>query len=477
VWDHSDAPYDPYAGPALTEATKSPPGRVVPMTAPCATSMVQLNQGKAADVFVLTRGKTAGHGGVRPWPQCAHRSRRSSRERGNARPRVHTSVSISNTDKECTPDELGPSSQPRTHRAHAPTARKRLADSLDSRGTNPCTLGPKSQGRPVNKIANIENVVCSVETMARHPELYHYTKTAAFEGIVRSQTLWCSHYRAMTDDKEIRLARGLLQAAVAPRMNAIIKERFNRKIRRTWDASGGGDQTARDLVDSLYGATFDGKAVYSALAPYLFSFSTHADDTAFAREHGVRSQWESYAGPEGYCLVFDIGKIADTLKQEGNARYWAWLMLEPVRYADRPIEEIFPELVSGLAETLRQLLLGVKEPEAAASEFLNGTTLLKGADYKTEREVRIVAIPGTAKLALHAAKEYSRDFDAAAPLPEIKTRPDSDKRYVALFDGLSTRLPIKRIIVGPGGQQHERAAWARSILGDVPVTVSECADD
>jgi hypothetical protein len=88
----------------------------------------------------------------------------------------------------------------------------------------------------------------------------------------------------------------------------------------------------------------------------LFSFSTHADDTAFAREHGVRSQWESYAGPEGYCLVFDIGKIADMLKQEGNARYWAWLMLEPVRYADRPIEEIFPELVSGLAETPRQLL-------------------------------------------------------------------------------------------------------------------------
>jgi hypothetical protein len=45
----------------------------------------------------------------------------------------------------------------------------------------------------MNKIANVENVVCSVETMSRHPELYHYTKPAAFEGIDRSQTLWCSH--------------------------------------------------------------------------------------------------------------------------------------------------------------------------------------------------------------------------------------------------------------------------------------------
>ena len=75
----------------------------------------------------------------------------------------------------------------------------------------------------------------------------------------------------MTDDKEIELARRLLSVAVAPLMDAIIDGGdFNRKTRRTWKASGGGKQTARDLVNSLYGATYDGKAVYSALAPYLF---------------------------------------------------------------------------------------------------------------------------------------------------------------------------------------------------------------
>jgi hypothetical protein len=45
----------------------------------------------------------------------------------------------------------------------------------------------------MNKIANVENVICSAETMTRHPELYHYTKPTAFEGIIGSQTLWCSH--------------------------------------------------------------------------------------------------------------------------------------------------------------------------------------------------------------------------------------------------------------------------------------------
>ena len=48
------------------------------------------------------------------------------------------------------------------------------------------------------------------------------------------------------------------------------------------------------------------------------------------------------------------------LRQEGNARCWAWLMLESVRYADRPVEDIFKELVDGLANTLRQFIDGVQ---------------------------------------------------------------------------------------------------------------------
>ena len=222
----------------------------------------------------------------------------------------------------------------------------------------------------MNKIANVENVICSAETMARHPEVYHYTKPGAFEGIISSRTLWCSHYREMicdehkmADKNEIELAREPLIAPIAPLMDAIIEnnesQKFNRAMRRSWHKLTGGRQTARDLVNSLYGATYDGKAVYSSLDPYLFSFSTHADDTAYEREHGVRSQWDRYTGGEGYCLVFDLGKVADMLKQEGQARYWAWLTLDPVRYANTPIENLFPELVSGLADILRQVLLGV----------------------------------------------------------------------------------------------------------------------
>jgi hypothetical protein len=104
-----------------------------------------------------------------------------------------------------------------------------------------------------------------------------------------------------------------------------------------------------------------------------------------------------------------------------------------------------------------------------------GTTLLKSPEYKLEREVRVVAIPGTSEMAKLAAKEYPQQFDARVPLPKISTRPNSDKRYAALFGGLGLRLPIKRVIVGPGERQGERADRARMLLTDVPVTLSQCA--
>jgi hypothetical protein len=310
--------------------------------------------------------------------------------------------------------------------------------------------------------------------MSRHLELYHYTSSAGFEGIVKSQTLWCSHFSEMLDTDEIKLMRQLLPPSIAPLMDAIVAKE-NRQIRRLWDKAGRGEKTARDLVNSLYGATFDGQAAYTAFDAYLFSFSTHADDSVFDRQHGIRSQWDQYAGLDGYCFVFDIREMACALAREGAARYWAWLMLKPVRYADRPVEEVFPELVHGLADTLRQFIRGIKVPEMAVPQFLDGSTLLKGASYKTEREIRIVAVPGTAAMAKYAAKEHPQKFDAGLPLPQIRHRPETGKRFVALFDGLDLRLPIKRVIVGPGVRQNERADHARSLLGNLPIDLSGCS--
>jgi hypothetical protein len=325
----------------------------------------------------------------------------------------------------------------------------------------------------MNRIANVENVVCSVDTMSRHPELFHYTKPEAFEGIVKSQTFWASHYREMLDNDEVLLMRDLLPVAVAPRFEAIVAP-LSRHDRRLFKAAGGGLGVAKDFVNSLYGATLDGKASYAVIDVYMVSFSTHSHDSDFDREHGLSSQWKEYAGPAGFCLVFDIAEMARMLGKEMDSRYWVRLTLDPVRYADAPIEDLFPELVHASTDTLRKFLSGVRYPEMAVPEFLAGATLLKGAGYRPEREIRIVAIPGTGRLSKQAAKEYPTDFKNL-PLPEVRTQPGATKRYIPIFDNLGLKLPIKRVIVGPGDRQDERAAIARLLVGDMPVFCSRCS--
>jgi len=49
-------------------------------------------------------------------------------------------------------------------------------------------------------IVTAELTVCSAETQASHPELFHYTKPAAFESIVRSNSFWASHYPDIRDN-------------------------------------------------------------------------------------------------------------------------------------------------------------------------------------------------------------------------------------------------------------------------------------
>jgi hypothetical protein len=322
-------------------------------------------------------------------------------------------------------------------------------------------------------VANTALTVCSVETQAEHPELFHYTRPAAFENIVKSNTFWASHFEDMTDKKEILLLREPLIASLAPRYDALVSS-LNRRTRRLYKKGGSGTGVARDLVDALYNSTFKNKGGFTALGVFMTSFSSHSGDTPFEREHGLYSQWKEYAGEDGFCIVLDTAALGQLLGLDIDARYWVHLSLRPVRYAFAgvPIHSIFPELVDAAADTLRQCLDGSPH-EIGLPEFLVGSSLLKEPKYKEEREVRMIAIPGTAPLSDRARKEHS-DF-TVLPLPEIRKRTDGSlRRYVSIFDGLGTRLPIKRVIVGPSLRQAANAEFARSIMGNIPVSSSQC---
>jgi hypothetical protein len=322
-------------------------------------------------------------------------------------------------------------------------------------------------------IANVPLLVCDPQVWRAHPELYHYTGRAGFEGIVKSSSFWATHFHDMKDPTEVVGLRTALPPVIAAHFDKIVATfKTDRVARRLWKKEGRGLGTAHDFVNSLYGATFDKKAP-TALDAFVTSFSTHAGDGDFEREHGLWSQWRDYAGADGFCMVLDTKATGLLLAEQCDVRYWAHLKLDPVRYGDRPIAELFPELVEAAGRTLQQFLAKVREPEMGVQEFLIGSTLLKDPEYRQERELRIVAIPGTGNMSAIALREHS-DVFKPLPLPEIRTRNDG-RRYVSVFEGKPIRLPISRVIVGPAASADERVELVRSLLPGVPVSVSKSA--
>jgi hypothetical protein len=102
----------------------------------------------------------------------------------------------------------------------------------------------------------------------------------------------------------------------------------------------------------------------------------------------------------------------------------------------------------------------------AVPEFLAGTTLLKGAAYKSEREVRIVASPRHRQDGEVRGEGISRPVRRNRTTPEVRTRRDTGKRYIALFDGLGLRLPVKsRLVRSPrlGVGVSGCPGWSRQI--------------
>ena len=315
--------------------------------------------------------------------------------------------------------------------------------------------------------------ICSVAFQAAHPKLHHYTARSGLEGIVRSNTLWATRYRDLNDSEEIVHLKLPLAQALAPRFDTIIERRNPpSQLRELYDSTGGSTKLAKDLVDSLYGATFEGIG-FTALEAFVVSFCTHANDQPYEQENGLLSQWRGYSGQDGYCLLFDTPSLCAHLGREFDSRYWAYLQMDAVRYAidGVALDTHFPNLGAVAANSLQEFFDGVPVPELGVVDFLTGATLLKHQGFREEREVRIVAIPGTAELREQALIEQPDFRDLA--LPEIRKRPDGVRHYIPLFEGSDARLPIERIIVGPSRRQADNAAFARELLGpSVPIVCS-----
>jgi Protein of unknown function (DUF2971) len=314
--------------------------------------------------------------------------------------------------------------------------------------------------------AAVDLTVCSKEFQAAHPFLYHYTNKVGLAGIIKSRTVRATYYRNLNDSSEVIHLKESFIRELAPIFDQQIEEhKPNRHLKRLFQREGGVQKLARDFVNSLYGATFEGEAQFGPLDAYVACFCTHTDDSPYVQGHGLLSQWRGYAGGDGFCIVFDTPSLSHLLGTEFDAHYWVHLQMNAVRYAKggTSLSSQFPELISAAKKTLADFFSGTSIPEMGVSEFLAGASLLKHQGFEEEREVRIVAIPGTSDLQAQARREHA-DFPGY-PLPLVVKDGEQHRQYASLFGFEGSQLPVVRVIVGPSRNQAANAEFARSVVG------------
>jgi hypothetical protein len=323
--------------------------------------------------------------------------------------------------------------------------------------------------RPRTRAVDIE--ICSADFLLKHPEMYHYTTRAGFEGLMTTRTIWATHYRRLNDSTELEHFRAAFAGALAPKFDAVIQQRnLTAEQLKLYADSGGPEKLASDFVTSLYAATFEQKQAYGPVDAFVASSCTHAADQPYEQKNGLLSQWRGYSGGDGYCLVFDSSTLANLLADEFDRLYWLHLSIGEVTY-DREgvsVATIFPKLFAACVSNLEEFFKGDATPELnTAADFWESASRFKHRGFFEEREVRIVAIPGSSELAKHTKREHP-EFEEK-PLPDVRPRPASGPLRIALFEGRGVTLPIKRVIVGPARSRDEMAEKvkiARNLVGD-----------
>jgi hypothetical protein len=334
------------------------------------------------------------------------------------------------------------------------------------------------------KIATAELTVTSAEVIAVHPELHHYTNLGGLRGIVENQTLWATHYQDLNDATEVIHLKKALITILSARFYSLLEkvQEHSPETRHAIEETGGlvesSHGVARDLIASLYKVTFEDAHEW-ALAPFITSFCSHPAGS-YEQNNGLLSQWRGYAGSGGFAIVFDTYGLATMLGQEFDSYYYPHINLLPATYAtdDVDVAAMLPDFLQKCDE----LIAGIidRRPIQDAMEVLFTPLVSTATSYKhqgfiEEREVRIVALPGTRPLLDQVRREYPEHRDV--PLKKISTFEKADgrqKRYIALFDKRSEALPIKRIILGPGSIQVGYRDLVQKLVGSsVPVVSSE----
>jgi len=320
-----------------------------------------------------------------------------------------------------------------------------------------------------------------------HPELFHYTDNAGLLGILKSQYLRATHWQHLNDTQEIIYFRKKLISLIKPNLLRYGKRRqLENQDFSTWLEEKGGidnfvNATACEITTLIYKTLLNNDGHNSLLDFFIVSFSTPEGEYHEVREHGLLSQWRAYSGATGYAIVFDtvgLEKLMETESSLWTGRY----TLGDVGYSSDALEVLYRRLdaISQLKTTVIDFVAHNSQETATnlLTPFLDCCTHFKNWAFSEEHEVRLVATHNGPKM--HKQNKVDGISSTERP-PTYYNKNGKRTPYLNIFEGIQTaetsRLPIRRIIVGPGINQIEQAIKLKDFLkqhkNSIEVNISE----
>ena len=128
-----------------------------------------------------------------------------------------------------------------------------------------------------------------------HPYLYHYTTFEGLVGILATQTLWATHYKALNDSSEVEQMRGLLERSTFKIVNSVVRKKakdsfaYKRFLRKHGGLAACSHKEAQNIIDNFYEVTFAERMGRAPMAePYVVSFCAHTNETDYVNKvHGA----------------------------------------------------------------------------------------------------------------------------------------------------------------------------------------------
>ncbi len=312
--------------------------------------------------------------------------------------------------------------------------------------------------------------------------IFHYTNEEGLRGIITSKTLWATDFRWLNDNEELKSAKRLIFSWLQPQVSiwgGILHEKAkNDKDYQVMLQKHDGDR--KKIIDNAtQHLAWSLNNVLENYKIFITSFCNHGKAGSFAYKHGYLSMWRAYGGKKAYAIEMDYKKIHEMFKTETKIIHVDYPYFDAVEYCFSDQLCTIEQRFAKHQEHINDIVIGILT-EGYDWRFTNEQMYhlldlfinVKHEGFAEEREVR-AAFALTANYAQNA-KDAAKNGEALKP--EKRVHCDNIPR-IHFFEGLKSKLPITRIIVGPHENKHRHADelqyWLQYHKFDIPVTISD----